>query len=503
MSAISLQLENVDFSFTSASGGGGVSISKVADFEGGSKMVTLDLSNYTGKLTLRVLKVASVSPKRAREGGVDSDHVAKKVLSTNPTIPSNLSISPQPENLFYCGQPSQSKSNQSNSQLTTLLPTFTTASGTATAPLNEDDDDDDDDDDDNQCLSNVSNIINTEATAALVNSPGKPSPSNNKSNYQRSAPPQKRWAHTATLVEETKLLCYGGQTQDGTVLNDIAIYDLEDRQWSRPVNCAGVPRCWHTSTFLPETNSLFVFGGTTSSADKLVVCDAVMVLAYDIMLWYPQATNGTVPAGRSGHSASLVGSNIVLFGGVKRNNKSLNSVAVLDTEIWAWSHLKPNGTPPKPCSYHSATVIGHQIVVFGGNDETECFNSVHVLSLLDSGKLSWFNPQTSGEGPCPRTGHTAEVCEDGSILVYGGWDPNIGDEDEETIFSDSFRLDLATYSWRKGGGSKFVGGSTNSGPKRTGHSMTRVPGGGDNACDLLIWGGNTGEREMSNDFQQI
>lgn len=60
-------------------------------------------------------------------------------------------------------------------------------------------------------------------------------------------------------------------------------------------------------------------------------------------------------------------------------SKWQNNVAVLDTERWHWRHPTIDGSNPAPRSYHSATVVGNLMVVFGGNNQHESFDKVHVL----------------------------------------------------------------------------------------------------------------------------
>lgn len=69
------------------------------------------------------------------------------------------------------------------------------------------------------------------------------------------------------------------------------------------------------------------------------------------------------------------------------DRKWQNNVAVLDTERWHWRHPTINGSNPAPRSYHSATVVGKLMVVFGGNNQNESFDKVYVLDTGQSN--SW------------------------------------------------------------------------------------------------------------------
>lgn len=82
------------------------------------------------------------------------------------------------------------------------------------------------------------------------------------------------------------------------------------------------------------------------------------------------------------------------------SSKWQNSVAVLDTELWRWRHPTVDGSTPAPRSYHSATVVGNLMVVFGGNNQNESFDRVYVLDTGD------FNVLTAAAG-----GRVVMVCE--------------------------------------------------------------------------------------------
>lgn len=305
--------------------------------------------------------------------------------------------------------------------------------------------------------------------------------------------PSPRWGHTLTaLGDDHRLILYGGQTiedQRPQTLDDLYIYDARTQQWCQPVNCHGRPRQWHTATYIPSKQLLLSFGGEETGRKRNNNKDTLMVLDTEIMLWYPPSVSGdgtsrrlvgiihrtiyyttfdthhhaysltfgfillvTVPAGRSGHTATLLNdTNLIVFGGVTNGAKWLNSVSLLDTTRWTWRTLAVQGSAPPPRSYHSATALQQRkLIVFGGNGPTQSYNTLHVLEALDDGTWRWTHPTARGETPKPRTGHSAILLQDGkTVAVYGGWDPNEEDDDQNVMFDDCFLLDTERYVWTK------------------------------------------------------
>ena len=361
-----------------------------------------------------------------------------------------------------------------------------------------------------------------------------------KSSFSYPAPPA-RWGHTMTPVDNGQILVYGGQSFDlqgnPVILSDVHVYDPKNGSWHKPINCRGEARQWHSATFIPGRQQIIAFGGETidpigrgkkgAKKDKVVTSDTLRVLDTEIMLWYPPAASGDVPTGRSGHTATFFPSTneLILFGGV-RGSKWLNTVSILDVTRWIWTTPHIVGTAPKPRSYHSATAVGPQkMVVFGGNNKTSCFNTVHVLEAIDeenaekscdadgkNGKAStgwkWSNPTIRGKAPFPRTGHTATLLEDGkTIMIYGGWDPNEEDEltGEDNIFKGSYLLDTQEWTWKKGPDPQ-AGGSGSAehilescGPKRCGHTAALNSENG----EVFVFGGRIPGEVLAGDVQRL
>lgn len=76
-----------------------------------------------------------------------------------------------------------------------------------------------------------------------------------------------------------------------------------------------------------------------------------------------------VPPPRASHSATLVGTNIYIFGGYGGSGYSrrdLDDLYSIDTLTWLWTKIVCKGTTPEKRSSHQACGVGERIFVMGG-----------------------------------------------------------------------------------------------------------------------------------------
>ncbi|XP_019441008.1 PREDICTED: acyl-CoA-binding domain-containing protein 5-like isoform X2 [Lupinus angustifolius] len=134
-------------------------------------------------------------------------------------------------------------------------------------------------------------------------------------------------------------------------------------------------------------------------------------------------TSGSVPVARTGQSATLVGSRVILFGGEDMSRKLLNDVHALDLESMTWDLIETTQTPPTPRYDHAAAIQGERyLLIFGGCSHSIFFNDLHLLDLQT---MEWSQPQIQGDLVSPRAGH-AGINVDGSWFIVGGGDNKSG-----------------------------------------------------------------------------
>ncbi|KAH9112618.1 hypothetical protein AeMF1_013058 [Aphanomyces euteiches] len=303
--------------------------------------------------------------------------------------------------------------------------------------------------------------------------------------------PSQRWGCSATVISNQRVVVYGGEGEDESTLSDLFVYDITKHEWSTPLNCASIPRTWHDAVFLEQKNLLLVFGGERVVGDGNETLSDLMVLDTECFLWYPPAVSGTPPMARSGHTCTVLGSDVVVFGG-SRGRTRLNTLHLLDTETWNWRTIKVEGKAPSARTYHSAVAMGpNQMVIFGGNDSKKSYDSVHVLQRQKDDTWSWFNPCVVGNGPNARTGQAAIAMNDRTIIIHGGWDPQSGDK--IALFGDVFTLDTESWEW-----SKVSTDTKEVAMQRVGHVGVKT---GDNT--ILFFGGQDSQEVRRNDIWEL
>lgn len=204
-------------------------------------------------------------------------------------------------------------------------------------------------------------------------------------------------------------------------------------KWKRVSDTTGPqprPRHGHRAVAIKEL--LIVFGGGNEGiVDELHVYNATS------NQWFIPNTSGDIPPGCAAYGFVVDGTRILVFGGMVEYGKYSNELYELQASRWEWKRLRP--VPPKqgpyPCPRlgHSFTLIGHKVYLFGGlaNDSNDpknniprYLNDLYTLDISTTDALAWDIPETYGDSPPPRESHTAVAYTDrygvSKLIVYGG-----------------------------------------------------------------------------------
>ncbi|KAJ2753575.1 hypothetical protein GGI19_003041 [Coemansia pectinata] len=294
--------------------------------------------------------------------------------------------------------------------------------------------------------------------------------------------PPKMRSHTLTVIG-SQVFVFGGWN-NSVCYNDVYVLDTETMFWSK-MHTSGdeVPPCRaHTATAVGSR--LFVFGG----GDGTQYFADLYVLDTKSYVWTKARPAGVAPSPRRTHTCFHYNGYVYLFGGGD-GHKALNDLWRVRAEPTAqntfeWEEVETKGGRPFPRGYHTSTLVGNQVVVFGGSDGQECFGDTSLLNLdsmewshvsidppltrlahsatlvgmylfvicghdgadyssqvlmLKLDTLRWETRAIYGSAPIPR-GYHACALHDGRLFLHGGYN---GQE----VFDDMFVLELSSYSY--------------------------------------------------------
>jgi len=239
--------------------------------------------------------------------------------------------------------------------------------------------------------------------------------------------PVPRAYHTTTRVG-SGLFIFGGSTAkkagESGLLGDLVIFDLVRMAWeTRDVRGTKPKARFMHSAELSE-GRLYVFGGS----DGTKSLSDVSVLDVGTMLWSQPKCGGSPPPGLQAHSCTLVGDRLFMVGGMTvaldeaghSFIKYSNDVYALHTGTLEWVRQQQRGEQPKARAYHAAAVVGNFLVLLGGwSGQCENLSTISTLDLDGIG--TWASVAVPGQPPAGAYGHTATVL-GSNILTFGGWD---------------------------------------------------------------------------------
>jgi hypothetical protein len=263
-------------------------------------------------------------------------------------------------------------------------------------------------------------------------------------------------ADKVVLDGNSYVILFGGF--NGKPLDDVLVFDQDSETFSSP-KCTVKPgssmisaRYSHTATVWNQ--KLVVFGGWSGSR-----CNDLYVL--DCLTWEweeikPQQPASSMPSGRAGHTATLFGDHLVIFGG--NDGELLNDVWILCLKSMLWHKtgsggIPISGTPPFPVSSHSATKFydlnGEYILFFGQKheDQSIMYSHTHMLRFdirRDSPQsepvfsIRWTSKEASGNKPGMRYAHTACKYRQ-KLIVFGGV--------SVALRNDVWILDTESWTW--------------------------------------------------------
>ncbi|XP_066215494.1 kelch domain-containing protein 3 isoform X2 [Saccopteryx leptura] len=263
--------------------------------------------------------------------------------------------------------------------------------------------------------------------------------------------PYMRYGHSTVLIDDTVLL-WGGRNDTEGACNVLYAFDVNTHKWSTPRVSGTVPgaRDGHSACVLGKI--MYIFGGYEQLADCF--SNDIHKLDTTTMTWTLVCTKGNPARWRDFHSATMLGNHMYVFGGRadrfgpfhSNNEIYCNRIRVFDTRTEAWLDCPPTPVLPEGRRSHSAFGYNGELYIFGGYN-ARLNRHFHDLWKFNPVSFSWKKIEPKGKGPCPRRRQCCCIVGD-KIVLFGGTSPSpeegLGDEFDLIDHSDLHILDFNT-----------------------------------------------------------
>lgn len=225
-----------------------------------------------------------------------------------------------------------------------------------------------------------------------------------------------RFAHTATVLPDGKVLIAGGITghaPNGPALDTAELYDPATGRW-QPTGRMITTRAGHTATLLPDGGVL-----VTGGYGRGVSGDAP---ALDTAELYEPATGtwrsvSPMAVARGGHIAMLLPDGVVLVAGGSRITTSRNALATAEVYNPASGDWQPTGNMADARFDAAAAALPDGTVLVAGGAGGARGGPIGSAELYDPVSGTW---RPAGQMSTPRFGAEAITLGDGTVLVAGG-----------------------------------------------------------------------------------
>ncbi|GCB80358.1 hypothetical protein scyTo_0018091 [Scyliorhinus torazame] len=218
--------------------------------------------------------------------------------------------------------------------------------------------------------------------------------------------PSPRWDHTLCLSDPDTAILIGGKGSQKSYCKD-GLWRLEidgDNFWfpleTTSTMTIPIPRsvCGHSATYDPDTKRIYIFGGMKDEE----CFNNVYILDTLTWKWSFVIGKGKVPS-LAYHSAVVFQRELFIFGGLLCRpqlpvERCSNTLYIFNPEHEIWYQPIVVGERPLPRYGHSGTLLGDKLILFGGSRNQVFLNDLHVLDL---GFMEYVSVQVRG-CPAPR-----------------------------------------------------------------------------------------------------
>jgi hypothetical protein len=219
----------------------------------------------------------------------------------------------------------------------------------------------------------------------------------------------RRAAHTATLLDNGKVLVTGGFAGNGPSFSSTELFDPATARFSRAPSMSAA-RASHTATRLPDGKVLVAGGYNGDYLSSAEVFDPA-TKRFELV--------GPMTMARSGHSATLLKSGkILITGGTGTGWTFLSQAELFDPRTRTF---EATGGMRTARESHTATILADgKVFVAGGHRGRRPSVTIHSSAEIYDPATGTFAP--AGKMTRVRHKHEAALLQDGRVLIAGGSD---------------------------------------------------------------------------------
>lgn len=248
-----------------------------------------------------------------------------------------------------------------------------------------------------------------------------------------SVAPAPRHSHAA-VEWQGNMVIYGGELSNHSLASDVWMYRPQQNDWQQlgQSDAPGAPRLANHAAALVD-NDLYVFGGRT---EKDMFSSSLYRFRLGDMVWEEVQPHGGKPPATAGHSMVFHSPSrtLLVYGGHRpttaRFSVRVNSTDIFHVDKRFWTSLRSRypANGPRERAFHSATIIGNYMVVYGGNVhihylEEKCYDE--EIFFYHLGCHQWVSAGDSlthrSRSVRGRYSHVAAVMDGRVLLVAGGY----------------------------------------------------------------------------------
>ena len=224
----------------------------------------------------------------------------------------------------------------------------------------------------------------------------------------------KRAAHTATLLNNGKVLIAGGFVGDGGGLSSVEVFDPTTITFTSAENMTAA-RAGHTATLLPNGKVLIAGGYKGDYLNSAELFDPATGKF---------TSTGRMVTARSGHVATLLNNGkVLLAGGVGTGWTFLSDAELYDPNTTTFT---ATGGMTTARESHTATLLNDgKVLITGGHKGRRSAITIYTSTEIYNPASGTFT--ATGNLIIKRHKHDAALLADGGVLVVGGSDERDGD----------------------------------------------------------------------------